>query len=159
MSDVDAPVVGVDGVSRRAMVLMGAGTALAALAPAATRAQPGIPSEQIHFPKGSTGATLKGTLKGRDPDTRDYLLVAKAGQTMTVTMQTASTSAYFNVMPPGSSGEAIYVGETTGQMSWTAALPADGQYTIRVYLNRAASRQGKSASYTLKVSIAGAPSS
>lgn len=121
--------------------------------PLAAPAQPAIPSSRVQFPKGSTGTSIQGQLKGPDKDAHDHVLRAKAGQRMTVSMSTASTSTYFNVLPPGSSGEALFAGERMGGSSWTGELPADGEYTVRVYLNRAAARQGRSASYTLKISV------
>lgn len=114
-----------------------------------------IPSTQVEFPKGSSGTVIVGALRGRNPDARDYLLGAKAGQTLTVSLQTASNATYFNVLAPGSNGEALFAGETAARNSWQGTLPADGDYTVRVYLNRAASRQGASANYKLTVSIAG----
>ena len=41
----------------------------------------------------------------------------------------------------------------TGQSSWTGTLPTDGDYTVRVYMMRSASRKGYKASYTLKIEI------
>lgn len=83
----------------------------------------------------------------------DYVLRANAGQTMTVDF-TAShgAAAYFNVLPPGSTGEAIFIGSRDGD-HFNAALPSDGNYTIRVYLMGAAIDSHKLVSYTLKVSI------
>ena len=49
---------------------------------------------------------------------------------------------------------AIFVGSTGGN-EWTGPLPADGEYTIRVYLMRSAARRNESASYTLTVGITG----
>jgi hypothetical protein len=113
----------------------------------------GIRRVEVHFPKGATGATLKDRLKG--DETVDYRLGAKAGQTMTVTMKTDNASAYFNVLPPGSQGEAVFVGSTSGER-YEGALSADGVWTIRVYLMRNAARRGEAAHYTLDVAVAAA---
>ena len=61
-------------------------------------------------------------------------------------------AAYFNVLPPGSTGEAIFVGSSEGD-HFKAALPSDGDYTIRVYLMGGAKDSGKPINYTLKVGI------
>ena len=120
--------------------------------PLATAAQPDVPTTTVSFKKGASSAALQGKLQGPNADTRDYIVRAGVGQKMTVEMQTKSTSAYFNVLPPGSE-EALYRGEVAGEPRWSGALPASGDYRVRVFLNRAAARQGKSATYTLKISV------
>jgi hypothetical protein len=112
----------------------------------------GIESRPLQFSKGASSATVKGSLKG--DRTIDYKLRAKAGQTMSVTLKTSNGANYFNVLPPGSTGEAIFVGSTGGN-EWTGALPADGEYTVRVYLMRSAARRNETANYTLTVGITG----
>ena len=106
----------------------------------------------MHFKKGASQATIKGHLKGRE--TIDYVLRARAGQTMTVNLKTSHTGAYFNVLPPGSDNEAIFIGQLAGS-NFEGKLPKDGDYKIRVYLVRAAARRNESANYTLTVKITG----
>src|SRR5512137_3089261 len=72
----------------------------------------GIESRPLQFTKGASSATVKGSLKG--DKTIDYKLRAKAGQTMSVALKTSNGANYFNVLPPGSTGEAIFVGSTGG---------------------------------------------
>lgn len=112
-----------------------------------------IRKEQIQFKKGAVTATIKGKIKGRE--TVDYLLGAKAGQTMQVALQTNNGANYFNVLPPGSDA-AIAIGSSLGN-KWTGTLPVDGEYTVRVYLMRSAARRNEAASYTLTVGITGSP--
>ena len=100
--------------------------------------------------KGASAATIKGTLKG--DQTIDYSMQAKAGQTMSVSFKTSNASAYFNVLPPGSTGAAIFIGSTSGN-EWTGTLPADGEYRIRTYLMRSAARRNESTRFTLTVGI------
>jgi len=95
---------------------------------------------------------LKGSLKGEQ--TIDYKLRAKAGQIMNVALKTSNASNYFNVLPPGSNDVAIFVGSTSGN-EWTGPLPADGEYSIRVYLMRSAARRNETANYALTVGITG----
>jgi hypothetical protein len=118
----------------------------------AAAVQADVPSTTVQFPKGGSSATLKSQLKGPGNDARDFVVRAKGGQTMDVALDTASTSTYFNVLPPGSE-EALFAGERMGGAKWSGKLPADGDYKVRVYLNRAAARQAQSASYTLKISV------
>lgn len=77
---------------------------------------------------------------------------------MSVTPKTSNASNYFNVLPPGSNDEAIFIGSTSGN-EWTDSLPADGEYSIRVYLMRSAARRNEAADYTLTVGITGSAAS
>ena len=52
---------------------------------------------------------------------------------MTVDFKASKSAAYFNVLPPGSSGEAIFVGSSAGN-HFIGELPSDGDYILRVYL-------------------------
>ena len=113
----------------------------------------GIESRPLQFAKGTSSATVKGSLKG--DKIIDYKLRAKAGQNMSVTLKTSNGANYFNVLPPGSTGEAIVIGSTSGN-EWTGPLPADGEYTVRVYLMRSAARRSETADYTLTVGLTGA---
>jgi hypothetical protein len=106
----------------------------------------------VTFPRGKTSTTLIGSLKG--DLTRDYVVSGKAGQTLSVTMTSSNKSAYFNVLPPGSADEAIFIGSTSGN-SFSDTLSGTGPYKVRVYLMRSAARKNESANYTLKVSLSG----
>jgi len=110
-----------------------------------------IRHEQIQFAKNTSGTILTGKLKG--DQIVDYLLCATAGQSMVAILKPSNLSAYFNVLPPGSD-VAIFVGATSGNR-FEGQLPADGEYTIRVYPMRNAARRDQTANYTLEVSLAG----
>jgi hypothetical protein len=114
----------------------------------------GIKTQAVQFAKGKTSATIKGAIKG--DQTIDYTLRARAGQTMSVKLATKHGANYFNVLPPGSEGEAIFIGSSSGN-EWTGPLTKDGEYKVRVYLMRSAARRGETANYTLTVGITGAP--
>ena len=107
-------------------------------------------TKQMQFAKGKTSASVSGKITGND--SMDYVIRASAGQTMTVDFKAGKGAAYFNVLPPGSTGEAIFVGSSEGN-HFKAALPSDGDYTIRVYLMGGAKDSGKPVNYTLKVGI------
>lgn len=120
-------------------------------------AQEDITQVQVHFPAGSTGTSLKGRVTGRE--SISYLLGAEAGQVMDVKLISGSPSLYFNLYAPGRGpgDEALAIGELTPEMNhFIGTLPASGTYTISVFLYRNAARDGKSADFTLDVSIAGA---
>jgi len=110
-----------------------------------------IRQEQVQFAKGASSAVIKGRLKG--DATVDYVVHAAAGQTLSVKLQKTNAQNYFNVMPPGSTGSAMFVGDT-GE-NYAGVLPADGDYTVRVYLMRPAARRGESSNYTLTVGASG----
>lgn len=125
--------------------------ALAAACATASAAD-GIEVWPLHFARGASSATVQGTLRGYQ--TVDYTVHARAGQTMSVRLETGNGSNYFNVLPPGSGEVALFVGSAGGQ-AWSGALPADGEYKVRVYLMRNAARRNEVARYTLTVGVAG----
>jgi hypothetical protein len=111
-------------------------------------------AKQIAFGKGKSSASVSGKVQGNSDV--DYELRASAGQTMTIDFKASKGAAYFNVLPPNSTGEAIFVGSSEGN-HFKAALPSDGVYTIRVYLMGGAKDSDKPVTYTLKVSIPASP--
>ena len=125
---------------------------LVAIPCVAVHATDAIQSKPVQFAKGATSATVQGTLTGEQ--TVDYKLRARAGQTMKVSLKTSNGANYFNVLPPGSQDVAIFIGSSDGN-DWTGTLPADGEYSIRVYLMRSAARRNEVADYSLTVGITG----
>ena len=99
--------------------------------------------------RGVMSATFAGTIKGYQHV--DYQVSAKAGQTLSVDLEASNASAYFNIMQSGAD-EALFNGPMNGN-HFKAALPADGHYTIRVYIIRNAARRNEAAKYTLTVSV------
>jgi hypothetical protein len=105
----------------------------------------------VQFAKGAHSAAVKGTFKGYD--SINYTLVAKAGQTMTVSIS-GSSNANFNVFAPGGvPGQAEAMGTGYVNEKWQGTLPASGKYTIQVYQMRASARRGEAVPHTLSVSI------
>lgn len=143
-----------DSIERKEIVVRVLARLLAALvvlaASSIATAADVIVSKPLQFTKGTSSATVKDTIKGSR--TIDYKVRAKVGQTMNVVLKTSNGSNYFNVLPPGSKDVAIFIGSTEGN-EWTGALPADGEYTIRVYMMRSAARRNETANYTLTVGI------
>lgn len=119
----------------------------------AAAAEPDRRTEQVTFAKGASSRVIKGQLKGREYV--DYQLRAGAGQTLTVTLKPTNLSNYFNVNPPGSD-VSMFVGSSSGG-EFTGMLPADGDYTVRVYLMRSAARRNETSSYTLTIGVNGKP--
>jgi hypothetical protein len=106
--------------------------------------------ERVRFEAGNDNAAAEGQVTG--DGYRDYLLGAKAGQVMGVSLITEG-SAYFNILPPGSAGEAIYNSSIDGNDATNIVLPADGDYTIRVYLMGADADENRSVPFTLSMTI------
>ncbi len=108
-----------------------------------------LAGERIQFARGNDNAAVDGAVTGRDY--RDYVLGARAGQTMSVSLITEGT-AYFNILPPGSRDVAIYNGSINGENA-SAQLPANGDYSIRVYLMGDDKDSGRTVPFTLSVTI------
>jgi len=105
----------------------------------------------VAFAKGASSATLKGSIKG-DQD-HSYLVDARAGQTMTVTLTSTKGGAEMNVYAPGND-TAISLG-AVDPYNVTVVLPTSGRYKVQVYQMRASARRGETANYTLTVGVHG----
>ncbi|MDF0541150.1 hypothetical protein PX699_02245 [Sphingobium sp. H39-3-25] len=116
-------------------------------------AQSPIRAERVHFARGASSATIRGSIKGYD--TIDYIVGARAGQAMSVSLKTSNMSSYFNVLPPRSE-EAIFNGSIAGSR-FDGRLKDSGDYRIRVYLMRNAARRGERATYSLSVGVNARP--
>lgn len=126
-----------------------------ALATAPTRAAE-IRTERVYFAPGGTGVVIAGSIEGREAV--DYLLGARAGQTLVVRMDSDNTASYFNIIPPDAEDAAVYAGHNGPEFNrYAGKLDLDGDWKIRVYLYRAAARRGESADYRLDISITGKP--
>jgi len=120
-----------------------------ALLPGALAAQT---VSDVQFEAGNYGAMINGTIIG--DEYIDYRLGASAGQEMFVEMMPMEWggAVYFNILPPGSEGEAIYNSSIDGD-STTVALPSDGTYTIRVYQMGDAADSGMTTGFSIDLSI------
>ena len=56
-----------------------------------------IRTEPVHFKKGANSATVEDSIKGYE--TVDYVLGARAGQYMNVSLATKHGATYFNIQP------------------------------------------------------------
>lgn len=119
-------------------------------------ASPGLgqTSIPVQFEQGTDGATLSGTIIG--DEYTDYVLGARAGQQMNVGLTVDGTNGngtvYFNILAPGSDGEAIYIGSIYGNDAFVE-LPEDGAYTIRVYHMGNDRDTGKTSGFQIGVGI------
>lgn len=112
-----------------------------------------IRTERVHFARGANSATIEGRIHG--DETVDYVLGARAGQTMNVSLASRNGGIYFNLIAPGETNVAFFTGET-GNNQFEGVLPKSGDYKVRVFLVRAAARRGETANFRLEMIIAGA---
>ncbi|SEA99264.1 SH3 domain-containing protein [Rubrimonas cliftonensis] len=111
-----------------------------------------IRTQRVSFPPGAESSTVFGVILGRE--IVDFLLNARAGQYANVGMATQNPSAYFNILAPGETEVAFFVGSTSGNQ-FEGRLPATGDYRIRVYQMRNAARRGETADYRLEMIVSG----
>jgi hypothetical protein len=108
----------------------------------------------LNFKPGATSTTVTGAVKGGA--IFDYKFKGSGGQSLKATLTTKSTSLYFNLLAAEKqqTGEALEIEpRPIEQTEWQGDLPKDGEYVIRVYLNRSAARRGAAANYSLRVEI------
>lgn len=124
--------------------------AMCAINPAAAQM-----SAEVKFQPGDYGTMISGTIEG--DEYFDYKLGASKGQELFAEIEVDGTNGngtvYFNILPPGSQGEAIYIGSQDDDNSTTVELPETGEYTIRVYLMGNDRDTGKSVGYNIDVSV------
>ena len=113
-----------------------------------------VRDEKVQFAPGSNGVTIKDTISGHQ--SINYRLSARAGQSMTIALNSNNTANYFNIFAPGKApgGEAMYIGSVNGNQ-YSGTLPLDGVYTVQVYMMRSAARRNEKANYTLDIRIDG----
>ena len=113
-------------------------------------AQEDIRTEQVKFKPGSTSAVIEGSIKGYQ--IVDYILNVKEGQHMNVSMSTKNGANYFNILEPGETEVAIFVGSSSGNQ-FEGVTKKSGDYKIRVYLMRSAARRNEVAKYRLEMIV------
>ncbi len=104
----------------------------------------------VRFKPGTTMGHYNGTIRGERY--LDYVLSAKAGQTLRIRLQQKSGApAFFNVQRSGEP-EAI-AADAKETQSWKGVLPNDGPYVVRVYMARADRLSRKSSTFQIGFSI------
>lgn len=111
-----------------------------------------IRTEPVHFRKGTSSAVIKAGIRGYE--TVDYVVAARAGQKLDVSLATKHGATYFNILAPGENEAALF-NASTSQNQYEGEIPASGDYRIRVYMMRSAARRNEVASYTLTIGITG----
>ena len=124
---------------------------VASLSPA--RASDDIRTERVRFKPGTTSTAIEGSIKGYA--IVDYLVGAREGQQMNVSLATKHTATYFNILAPGENEVAMFNGSTS-ENQYEGTLPKSGDYKIRVYMMRSAAQRDETANYRLEIIITGA---
>ncbi|MUV15765.1 g-type lysozyme inhibitor [Noviluteimonas gilva] len=126
------------------------GAALALFA-ATAYASDKVTSVPVHFAKGTSSASMKGSFSGYD--SVEYALGAKSGQTLTVKIA-GNSNANFNVFAPGDKpGAATAIGSGSVGADWSGPLPKSGDYTIQVFQMRASARRAEAVPYTISFEV------
>lgn len=124
-------------------------TLAALVAPAAAQQQ-----VDIRFDPGATSTTINGTIIG--DEYIDYVLGARAGQTMVVSLAVTGTngngSAFFNIVPAGQDFPALFNGSSEGRRA-EVVLPETDEWAIRVYLLGNDADTGATVGYAIDVDI------
>lgn len=120
--------------------------ALAAVLLCATAALPmqGTSVRRVRFPRGRTTAILKGSIV--NDGMNQYVLGARAGQTMTVHITSPNNRAKFDAYLRDDRSALANAG-AEDKTDWEGTLPESGDYVISVY------SAGGNTRYTLEVTI------
>jgi hypothetical protein len=106
----------------------------------------------VKFKKGTSSAVVNGSIRGYQ--VIDYVLNARRGQSMNVSLATRHGATYFNILAPGETDAAMFIGSTTGRQ-FEGRLPKSGDYRIRVYMMRSAARRNEQAQFRLEMNVSG----
>jgi len=126
---------------------------IVALTASLALAAAGIRTERVHFKAGASSAVIEGKITG--DETVDYVLGARKGQSMNVSMATDNGANYFNIIAPGETDVAMFNG-SVAENQFEGVLPESGDYKIRVYLMRSAARRNEVAKYRLEMVVSDA---
>ncbi|WP_072013804.1 hypothetical protein [Myxosarcina sp. GI1] len=113
-------------------------------------AQEGIRQERIQFKPGASSAVVEDSITGYE--TVDYVLNAREGQYVNVSMATDNSANYFNLLAPEENEEAMF-NSSMGENQYEGILPKSGDYKVRVYMMRSAARRNEVANYRLEMII------
>jgi heat shock protein HslJ len=117
-----------------------------------TAAAQAPPAQRVHFESGKYSATLQGTFSDRAQGDRDYIVKAAANHVMVVALRTSSPSIHFNVFAPGDDMPLANTSETN-ESRWEGVLPADGDYTVRVYWAGDVPPKGSKPTYQIQIAM------
>lgn len=106
--------------------------------------------ERVQFETGKHSVVIENSITGYA--IIDYVLGARQGQYMNVSMATDKGSSYFNILAPGEDQVAMFNG-SIHQNQYEGILPETGDYKVRVYMMRSAARRNEAAQFRLEMII------
>lgn len=110
-------------------VLVSAWMVTLALVPADAVFAAGV-NQQIKFARGRTSTTIQQSVLRGERD--HYVLRARAGQKLQVSISSLEKNAAFQIYLPGRKKMLKGAGETDDATRWNGKLPVAGNYTIEV---------------------------
>ncbi|MBW4474383.1 MAG: SH3 domain-containing protein [Stenomitos rutilans HA7619-LM2] len=105
----------------------------------------GTSTQRVSFAPGTSAATVGGKVQGAQ--SRDYLVNARAGQT--INLSTVGTSSFLQLQVFAPNGSNVY----TGSRNWSNVLRQSGDYRVRVRIVPEEQKPGTTAEYSLTVSV------
>lgn len=102
---------------------------------------------RVKFAKGETSATVAGKVVGYKYI--DYIVRAKSGQTMTVSLTSPHSGCSFVIFY----SDLKNVEDATDVQEFSRNVDVDDDYIVRVLLPRSAARRKESAAFSLKIVI------
>lgn len=105
----------------------------------------GTSTQRISFAPGTSSAQVGGKVQGAQ--SRDYLVNARAGQTLT--LSTIGTSSFLQLQVFAPNGRILY----TGSRNWSSVLRQSGDYRVRARLVPEEQNAGTAAEYSLTVVV------
>jgi hypothetical protein len=110
---------------------------------------------RVTFAKGSSSATLRGTLPRNYADYDAYVIRARKGQTLSVKLITSDPNAYITVYETKKLGPDEDMISTGGDFprAWSGRLPITSEYSVQVYGSRSIDARSTRAAYSLEISI------
>ena len=105
----------------------------------------GTSTQRISFAPGTAAATVGGKVQGAQ--SRDYLVNARAGQTLN--LSTIGTSSFLQLQVFAPNGSTLY----TGSRNWSSVLRQGGDYRVRVRIVPEEQKPGVVAEYSLTVGV------
>lgn len=112
--------------------------------------------KRVVFPKGKATITYKGKLPRYYADYDAYVLKAKKGQTITVKLTSAESTASFAIYETKIFGpdEDLIFPQNELNRTYTGKLPITSEYSIQVYgVTSAHSSRSSGAAYTIEISL------
>lgn len=87
-------------------------------------------TKKVRFPRGSTSTNVVGTVVRGDRDR--YIVGARAGQKLVVSIASLDNNAVFQIYLPGGKRALSGAGEMDDATRWNGQLPDSGNYVIVV---------------------------